>query len=172
MDHSNYRRDKVTNLNSSVIWMSGIQIPTLKPSLDEVFSCSLPPSLRPSSPKLDPGLILLTVNTKILKWCILRGRIGIFMNFLDKSINKGVGPVFLRLCLLSKIYLIQLSKWLNSCITVTIWIPNTWISNSSEYRTFQWLVFKWLNQLKSGPDFKWYCIRMAKPQHNNGNHAT
>ena len=27
--------------------------------------------------------------------------------------------------------------------TVTIWIPNTWIPDSSEYRTFQCPVFKW-----------------------------
>ena len=48
------------------------------------------------------------------------------------------------------------AKWiLDKSGTVTIWIPNTWILDSSEYRTFQCPVFKWLNHLKSGPDFKW-----------------
>ena len=35
--------------------------------------------------------------------------------------------------------------WNNSikCGTATIWIPNTWIPDSSEYRTFLCSVFKW-----------------------------
>ena len=59
-------------------------------------------------------------------------------------------------------WLYYLKHHCNMSNTVTIWIPNTWIPDSSEYRV----------HLNTGPDLKWYYIRMANTQHKNGNYPT
>ena len=102
--------------------MSGIQIPSAKPSLDEVFSSSL----SPSSPKLDlrlilpARLILPTVYTEIRKRVMYFTRQDwYFYEFFDKSINMGIFEVMLTLQDLLD------STWQMACITSFDFINNT-----------------------------------------------